>query len=142
MQDHWNIVSAFVLRPKSPLNELWDQGYRRTALVIYPSKNEIDAANRDPFDHSLDRIKDKMARGWKRQDGRSKHVDTVLQLVSLKTVAKTLTTLCQCAAASKDLVLWMRAVRSCGVAQHIDRLGIKGFNEGIDLFGFEPLQPL
>lgn len=118
-------------------------GYRRTAIIIFPRHSEGRAVRRDPLLYSLERISDKLSRGWKLKDAQSKHVNAVLQLLndqSKESVRKVLNILCQAAIQSKDASLWMRAIRDCGAILDPDLLAVPAFIEGIDIFGFDAVK--
>lgn len=120
-------------------------GYRRTALIIFPSKNESLTSGQDPLEYVTKRLEHKLNRGWKPEDRNSTHINKALALCTArnKTVSlDTLLILTRCAIESHDMPLWVQSIRACGVVEHPGRFPVIGFVQAIDNFGFDTMRPM
>lgn len=97
------------------------------------------------MERSTRRLREKLTRGWKPRDQSSKHIPIVLQLLpeaNGNALNSALEVLRSAAVASKDSKLWVKAVRTSGAVIDPTILGIDGYLEGINAFGFDILQDM
>lgn len=116
---------------------------RRTAVLILPEDMSKTPPS-DPLEHSLARLEKKLVRGWAPSDTQSKHIDTVVAMISQnsKLASRAAQVLHKCAIAAGSVDIWLRGMRGCGVIQHIDRLGLAYFKESVNVFGFGPVRSM
>lgn len=94
----------------------------------------------------MERLEEKMERGWTPKDLRSKHIAIILEACAKRpwdsTLKSAFSVVYDCAELGNDVDLWIRAIRTCGGVQHPERPGVPAFVSGIHRFGVERLKSL